>query len=49
MLESWDAAGRDEWGVDAAFSPALYWSYRLAGWALLHLGEDAASLAFLFC
>ncbi|MDD0808765.1 hypothetical protein PSQ20_00305 [Curvibacter sp. RS43] len=28
---------------------ARYWAYRLAAWALLNLGEDAASLAFLFC
>ncbi|MDD0838648.1 hypothetical protein PSQ40_08695 [Curvibacter sp. HBC61] len=48
------------WGVDAAegasdapwggrWSDWQGWAYRVAAWTLLHLGEDAASLAFLFC
>lgn len=26
-----------------------YWTYRLAGYALLHLADDAAYLAMVFC
>ena len=28
---------------------AAYWAFRLAGYALLNLGEDAALIAFMFC
>jgi hypothetical protein len=28
---------------------AAYWAFRLAGYALLNLGEDAALVAFMFC
>jgi len=28
---------------------AAYWIYRVAGYALLNLGEDAALIALMFC
>lgn len=28
---------------------AVYWVFRMAGYALLNLGEDAALVALMFC
>ena len=28
---------------------AAYWAFRVAGYALLNLGEDAALIALMFC
>ena len=28
---------------------AAYWAFRLAGYALVNLGEDAALMALMFC
>lgn len=28
---------------------AAYWVFRMAGYALLNLGEDAALIALMFC
>ena len=28
---------------------AAYWAFRVAEYALLNLGEDAALIAFMFC
>lgn len=27
----------------------VFWAYRMAGYALLNLGEDAALVALMFC
>lgn len=31
------------------FDTAAYWTFRVAGYALLNLGEDAALIALMFC
>jgi hypothetical protein len=34
---------------DFFIDTAAYWAFRVAGYALLNLGEDAALVALMFC
>jgi hypothetical protein len=35
--------------IDEFMEQITYWAYRLAGYALMNLADDAAYLAMVFC